>query len=366
MCRIQYLNKNRKLGLSGLMRVMNDAQTLAASIDSCVEALDELIITYNDCTDDSPQIIEQKRQQHPDKITVIPYPYHVMGIHLSEEEYNYVKALPEDSPHLLSSYYNNALKHVNYKYVVKIDADQIYFTEKLSKLRDDLVKGVRMSHIDKRVGELIYSIFCARMRNWRIWSKFHPLHYLQYILVPMFKKQYYKYAVNEFLHGQAHLSLSGINIFLFNDVWYSPLGVETTGGKWWPYNGVGDHLVFEASEDTYYVPWDMVDYQTTDGRHTFIEKFQRPKLKICILGYYWFHLKLMKKDVYNETINYSKIHNQDIVPIVKLSELSFDDILKHLEEQPYRKSFLNFVHNFDHTDIKSHINILKKYKINLL
>jgi len=359
---MKYINKNRKLGLSGLMRVMNDAQTLAASIDSCVEALDELIITYNDCTDDSPQIIEHKRQQYPDKIIVIPYPYHVMGINLSDEEYEYVKTLPEDSPHLLASYYNNALKHVNYKYVVKIDADQVYFTEKLAKLRNDIVNGVRMNIADKIWGKFIFSIFCARMGNWRIWSIYHPVHYLQYILVPLFKRKYYKYAINEFLHGLSHLSLSGINVFSFDNVWHSPLGVETRGAKWWPYNGVGDTLIFEANSDTFFVPWDKVDYQTTDGKRTFIEKFQRPKLKICILGFYWVHLKLMQRGIYSEVIKYSKKHPKDIIPFDKLSELSFTKILKHLDEQPYRRSFLNFVHNLDKSDIKKNVGMLNKYK----
>ena len=44
------------MGLSGLMRVKDDALTLEASIDSCIDGLDELIITYNDCTDNSAEI----------------------------------------------------------------------------------------------------------------------------------------------------------------------------------------------------------------------------------------------------------------------------------------------------------------------
>lgn len=38
---------------------------------------------------------------------------------MTREEYNYALSLPEDSPHLLSSYYNNALSKVNYKYALK-------------------------------------------------------------------------------------------------------------------------------------------------------------------------------------------------------------------------------------------------------
>ena len=144
---MQYLNSNRKLGLTGLMRVMNDAETLAKSIDSCVNSLDELVITFNDCTDESPRIIEQKKQQYPDKIKVVPYPYHVMGVDLTDDEYAYVKSLPSDAPCLLATYYNNALQYVNFKYVVKIDADQIYFSSGLLALRNYIVHGVKQGRI---------------------------------------------------------------------------------------------------------------------------------------------------------------------------------------------------------------------------
>ena len=69
------------------MRVKNEAQTLAQSIDSCIEALDELIITCHECTDGSVQIIESKKLQHPNKIIVIPYPYHIIGVGATDEEY---------------------------------------------------------------------------------------------------------------------------------------------------------------------------------------------------------------------------------------------------------------------------------------
>ena len=117
---MQYKNNKRKIGLTGLMRVKDDAETLAQSIDSCIDALDELIITYNDCTDGSVQIIENKKLQYSEKILVIPYSYHVFGVDSSVEEYEYAKTLPVGHPQLLASYYNNALQYANFKYVMKI------------------------------------------------------------------------------------------------------------------------------------------------------------------------------------------------------------------------------------------------------
>ena len=47
-----------KDGLSGLMRIKNEASFIEGCITSCIDALDELIIVYNDCTDNTPEIVK--------------------------------------------------------------------------------------------------------------------------------------------------------------------------------------------------------------------------------------------------------------------------------------------------------------------
>ena len=136
----EFTNKDFKLGVSGLMRVKNDEEFIEASIDSCIDALDELIIVYNDCSDNSPTLIEKKRRQYPDKIKVWEYKHKIYSINLTKEEYEYAKLLPDDSPNLLCNYYNFALSKVSYSHAMKIDADQIYFTEKL-KFWCDVIRG---------------------------------------------------------------------------------------------------------------------------------------------------------------------------------------------------------------------------------
>ena len=53
------MNKQRVLknGLSGIMRVKNEGRFLEACIDSCIEALDEIIIVYTGCTDNTEEIL---------------------------------------------------------------------------------------------------------------------------------------------------------------------------------------------------------------------------------------------------------------------------------------------------------------------
>ena len=93
-------------GVSGIMRVKNDAEFITASIESCINALDELIVVYNDCTDNSAEIIDIMHQRYPQKIRVFEYPYRVLGVGLTKDEYEAAKELPDDSPELLCNYYN--------------------------------------------------------------------------------------------------------------------------------------------------------------------------------------------------------------------------------------------------------------------
>ena len=37
--------------VAGIMRVKNDGVFVRACIESCIDALDELIVVHNDCTD---------------------------------------------------------------------------------------------------------------------------------------------------------------------------------------------------------------------------------------------------------------------------------------------------------------------------
>lgn len=53
---------DRKKGLSGLIRTRNEAKLLGPCIDSCIDALDELIVVYNDCTDNTESVLEEKRK----------------------------------------------------------------------------------------------------------------------------------------------------------------------------------------------------------------------------------------------------------------------------------------------------------------
>ena len=76
-----------KDGLSGLMRTRNEAPLLEPCIDSCIDALDELIVVCSDCTDNTLEILERKKKQYPTKLRVFEYNKKVLSFDLTKEEF---------------------------------------------------------------------------------------------------------------------------------------------------------------------------------------------------------------------------------------------------------------------------------------
>lgn len=54
--------------VSGILRCKNDGMFIERCIESCIDALDELIIVYNDCSDNSEAEIKKMAVKYPDKI----------------------------------------------------------------------------------------------------------------------------------------------------------------------------------------------------------------------------------------------------------------------------------------------------------
>ena len=71
---------------------------------------------YNDCSDDTEKILDEKLKQYPDKLKVYPFNHNILSHNLSKEEFEYAISLPEDSLRLHSTQCNYALSKVSYKY----------------------------------------------------------------------------------------------------------------------------------------------------------------------------------------------------------------------------------------------------------
>ncbi|MCM0712672.1 MULTISPECIES: hypothetical protein [Parabacteroides] len=244
--------KERPVGVSGLMRVKNEARWVAQSIDTCIDALDELIICYQSCSDETPWIIEQKRRQYPDKIKVFFYAPPVFSHDLSEEEYGYACSLPEDSIHLLSNYYNYTLSKATYRYAMKIDADQIYFPERMIRLCDAYRSlPVKRKTISACLAFGYYRLFLSLSRRCPRFF-FKTLDFLPFGNIVMEKYETYLYV--QISQTKQPVALSGINLYKEKEEWKIPAYAECHEYML-SFNGNGDLVVFAISDKSYYTPF---------------------------------------------------------------------------------------------------------------
>ena len=51
--------------VAGIMRVRNEGNFIHDCVESCIDALDELIVVYNDCTDNSAEEIKKVAAKYP-------------------------------------------------------------------------------------------------------------------------------------------------------------------------------------------------------------------------------------------------------------------------------------------------------------
>ncbi len=130
------LDAPRPLGLSGHLRVRNEALTLRACLDSCLPFLDELIITYNDSTDNTEDILHEYAARYAQKIRLYWYPL----------EWGPCRGKKQLRPlgHL-AQFCNFGYTKINYAFYMKIDGDQVYFTKKMLFIKQMLYKYAKLT-----------------------------------------------------------------------------------------------------------------------------------------------------------------------------------------------------------------------------
>lgn len=121
------LVNTRKSGVSGLMRVKNEEKTVRQSIESVIKVLDELVVIYHECVDNTLNILKEIASIYP-KVMLYEYKQHVIPANSGQ----YIDGF--NPAHSLANYYNFGLSKCTYNWFLKIDADQIYFEDELRNL----------------------------------------------------------------------------------------------------------------------------------------------------------------------------------------------------------------------------------------
>lgn len=303
----------RPPGVSGLLRCRNCADYLEACIDSSIDALDELVAVYHDCFDETAGILERKRLQYPGKLKVYRYEPFVYSPHLDEDGLAEVMSLSPVSVHLLSGYSNFALSKTTYRYLLKIDADQVYFTPKLKRLCDAYrsEREVEIGWWECTAFHLfrtyLYAFFREEMQPYRwtermaVWS--YPL--------------YLSYVEKMVIRSKIAVALSGINLYTEGEEWLVGLG-DPSQPVLPPFNGVGDTFVFRMQAGARYER-KLQEQDRKRRRYRVIERMDF-SAQLWYGGFYWFHLRavMQEKEAY-----YRRLYRMSPYRFVSL------DCLKH-------------------------------------
>ncbi len=328
--KLSNLSLERPIGVSGLLRTKNGADFLSQCIDSCINALDELIIVWQESSDDTEKIILEKQKQYPDKIHAYFYEPKVYSHNLSEQEFDYAKNLPYDSEHLLCNYYNFALSKAKYKFVVKIDDDQIYFSKKLKEILDlyRTNKKVKINFFEKAANRYYKKLY----RKISIKPKYLNSFNCNFLAPKFFLSAYISYLKKKIQNDKIVISLSGVNLF-DNKI---PIAKNEDEKLLTPFNGTFDTLLFPVCDKTYYIPY----YDRKNLR--IIEKFNHPFdcSAIYHLGFFWIHLKHMKRDSYEEVKNDYRNKTADIDKFLSCNYFKFE------KQTKYRKFDILRLSNF--------------------
>jgi hypothetical protein len=114
----QIYKKPRIPGISGFMRLKNEAEFLDRTFETHIDGFDEIIATFNDCSDETPEICHRWAKKYPDKIKVFEYEPKTLGWSTPE-----ARAVETQSPHSYANYSNYALSLTNRQIAVKLDGD---------------------------------------------------------------------------------------------------------------------------------------------------------------------------------------------------------------------------------------------------
>jgi len=123
----------RAPGISAFMRIRNGEAFLEATVRSHIEAFDEIVALYNQCTDATADILQRLRQEFPHKLRVIHYLDRVHPVRSDGHA-----STPADSPQSLVNYYNAALAATRFAVATKLDDDHLAITETTRALTDRL------------------------------------------------------------------------------------------------------------------------------------------------------------------------------------------------------------------------------------
>lgn len=345
---------NKKNGLSGLIRTRNEASLLGPCIDSCIDALDELIVICFDCTDNTLEVLEEKRRQYPDKLRVFEYNHKVLAFDLTQEEFELAKALPDDSPRLYGNLCNWGKSKARYKYLTKIDADQLYFADELKKWRDVCSGAVQLKWRISFIWGWLFMMYFSLYRRVSLRSGKPCLWMIPDWLVRILFKSYSDYSKWMLQRGKVLIALSGVNVFK-DDRWYVTFdGVNIHP----PYNGEGDTVIFKISDHTYWGKYYREDRKPYSVTEVLVDTLNR---KLMFSYPVWFHVHANRKYCCDKVKKMKDEHPECFVPIEDFPNMTYRQVLDKMDKKAhtlFQMTLFALIHKIGQDVLRKHIEVL--------
>lgn len=361
MSSIYPIRNTLKDGLSGIMRVRNEERFIESCIDSCVNSLDELVIVYTGCTDNTENILNRKVKQYPDKLKLYKYDYDVMWYGLNKEEYEYAINLPDSDCRLYANLCNYALSKIRFKYAVKIDTDQLYFAEEIQFWRDVCARKVTYNNFISLSKGWLFTQYLALYRRYSVVKKEPALSLIPDALVKYFKPYYLQFAAYMLLRNKVVVAWSGVNVF-YDKKWTIPFdGVNIHP----PYNGEGDTVVFKVSEKSFYSKH-VCNTSKTKDNYSVTEDFNINVKKIMFAGPVWFHLHANRSHCFNNVRDFKKKHPECFISPDDFLVMQYEEVHNKMDHQAhslYQRILFALIHKFGISTIKKNLGILDKLGI---
>ncbi len=135
------LDGHRDDGISAFMRIKNGEDFLKLTIESHIDFFDEVIACYNQCTDNTENILLDLQKKYPNKLKIYHYKPYVYPLGSPEQKAFFDKTSKIDIIHSMANYYNFALSKTTKKIAVKLDDDHLCVPENLSKALEIVKKN---------------------------------------------------------------------------------------------------------------------------------------------------------------------------------------------------------------------------------
>lgn len=137
-------------GISVMLRVKNEENTIQASILSIIDFVDEVFVFDNRSTDNTVEIVDELALRYPNRIRLKSYPFDVS---LCGREF---ANTPPESIRSLAYYYNWCKSWCRFSYLIKWDADMIIPENKRTRwktIRERVLNSDNLVH--QLIGRLV-------------------------------------------------------------------------------------------------------------------------------------------------------------------------------------------------------------------